>query len=78
MKALRFIKTVEEDRIIISNLESLNGKTVELIILPIEDEEEEDWKEIGLSGLSNAYDDNEPAYTSDEVKERNQIGRAHV
>ena len=71
MEAMRFIRKVEGDHITISHLGALKGKTVELIILPIEEEEEKDWHNLSSSRLSDAYSEDEPEYTFDEVSERN-------
>jgi hypothetical protein len=71
MQALRFIKTINEDSITISHLEKLKGKTVELIILPLEDEDQKDWNIIASSSLERAYGDDEPDYELLEVDERN-------
>lgn len=70
MRALRIIRTVEEDSILITHLQEFKGKTVELIILPLENEEAE-WAQLNINRLSSAYSLEEPDYTIEEVKEIN-------
>ena len=71
MEAMRFVRRVEGEKITLTNLGALKGKTVELIILPIEEDEEKEWFYLSASGLSAAYSEEEPEYTLDEVSERN-------
>lgn len=71
MQAMRFVQKVEGDHITVSNLGALNGRTVELIILPIEEDEELEWHNLSTSGLTAAYSEEEPDYSIEEVSERN-------
>lgn len=71
MEAMRFVRKVEDDHIIVSNLGALKGKTVELIILPMEEDEEQEWLNLSASGFIAAYSEEEPDYSIDEVSERN-------
>ena len=70
MKALRFVRTIESGSLTLTDLETFVGKKVELIILPLEDEQD-DWNQAGIASLNRAYGENEPEYTIGLVKERN-------
>jgi hypothetical protein len=70
MNAFRILTTVEHDSIVVRDLHSLNGRRVELIILPLEDEKSE-WETFSLTGLAGAHGTKEPEYIPDEVKEKN-------
>jgi hypothetical protein len=70
MKAMRIIKKIQDKSLLIENLNEFKGKTVELIIFPIETEEDE-WANLSMERLVDAYGAEEPDYSVAEVKERN-------
>ncbi len=70
MKAMRIIKKIQDESLLIENLNEFKGKTVELIIFPIETEEDE-WTNLSMERLVDAYGAEEPDYSAAEVKERN-------
>ena len=62
MNALRFITKVENNRLLITDLQEFDGQTVELIIVPLRDEERDLWAEAGARLLDRAYGPDEPEY----------------
>jgi hypothetical protein len=70
MKAIRMIRKVENNSLTLDNLNEFEGQNIELILLPIDDEQKE-WARFNTGSLERAYGDDEPEYTLESVKERN-------
>jgi hypothetical protein len=54
----------------IENLPKIKNQKVKLLIL-MEETEQNEWYKLSEKSLSNAYDDNEPDYSLNMVKEPN-------
>ncbi len=54
----------------IDNLPSIKNQNVKLLIL-IEENEQNDWHQFSVNGLSTAYSEDEPEYTLNLIKESN-------
>ena len=60
----------EKGELEIDNLPIIKNKKVKLLIL-IEENEQSEWHQFSVKGLSAAYGENEPDYTLNMLKEQN-------
>ena len=72
MKAIEtFASFNENGEMKIENIPIIKNKKVKVLIFIDEEEEDEDFNNLSITGLLNAYADNEPAYDLSSVIVRN-------
>lgn len=70
MEALKIIATSQNKQLTIELPDNFISKRLEIVVFPADEEDE--WKNQSITGLNNAYGDNEPDYTNQIVKEPNE------
>lgn len=63
----------KEGKLIIEDMPVIKNKKVKLLFLIDEDEGKNEYYDLSLHGLSKAYSNDEPEYTSSLIKEPNPL-----
>lgn len=72
MEAFKIIATSKNKQLIINLPDNFVSKRLEILVFPADDEDDIEWKSQSITGLNNAYGNDEPDYTSQMVKEPNE------